>query len=130
MSVVLPGVRLSPNDSVHMPGQGTYTQHGYIYSSLVGEMVLTVECQPVSGTTSAPFTTTTTAPTIKLQCDMKLFFGGYPLTATGLNLSLESDGEEYKSKVDCTAGMCAPQVGLTILFKSNFFCKAGYRFLN
>lgn len=41
MSVVLPGVRLSPNDSVHMPGQGTYTQHGYIYSSLVGEMVLT-----------------------------------------------------------------------------------------
>ena len=96
----------------------------------VGEMVLTVECQPVSVTTSAPFTTTTTAPTIKLQCDMKQFFGGYPLTATGLNLSLESDGEEYKSKVDCTAGMCAPQVGLTILFKSNFFCKAGYRFLN
>ena len=40
-SVVLPGVRLSPSDNVHIPGQGTYTQHGYIYSSLVGEMVLT-----------------------------------------------------------------------------------------
>ena len=41
MSVVLPGVRLSPSDTLHLPGQGTYTQHGYIYSSLVGEMVLT-----------------------------------------------------------------------------------------
>ena len=39
-SVVLPGVRLSPSDSVHMPGHGTYTQHGYIYSSLVGELRL------------------------------------------------------------------------------------------
>ena len=40
-SVVLPGVRLSPSDSVHIPGQGTYTQHGYIYSSLVGELTTT-----------------------------------------------------------------------------------------
>ena len=36
----MPGVRLSPSDNVHMPGHGTYTQHGYIYSSLVGELRL------------------------------------------------------------------------------------------
>ena len=40
-SVVLPGVRLSPSDNVHIPGQGTYVQHGYIYSSLVGELTTT-----------------------------------------------------------------------------------------
>ena len=40
-SVVLPGIRLSPSDNVHIPGQGTYTQHGYIYSSLVGELTTT-----------------------------------------------------------------------------------------
>ena len=40
-SIVLPGVRLSPSDNVHIPGQGTYTQHGYIYSSLVGELSTT-----------------------------------------------------------------------------------------
>ena len=39
-SVVLPGVRLSPSDNVHIPGQGTYTQHGYIYSSLLGQLKL------------------------------------------------------------------------------------------
>ena len=39
-SVVLPGVRLCPSDNVHLGGHGTYTQHGYIYSSLVGEMKL------------------------------------------------------------------------------------------
>ena len=37
---MLPGVRLCPSDNVHMPGHGTYTQHGYIYSSLVGELRL------------------------------------------------------------------------------------------
>ena len=78
----------------------------------VGEMILTVDCEPVSGSTSAPFTTTTTAASVKLQCNMEEFFGGYPLTASGLNLSLEADGVEYESKVDCTDGMCAPQAGL------------------
>ena len=39
-SLVLPGVRLCPSDPVHLPGHGTYTQHGYIYSSLVGELRL------------------------------------------------------------------------------------------
>ena len=40
-SVVLPGVRLCPADSTHQPGPGTFTQHGYLYSSLVGELRLT-----------------------------------------------------------------------------------------
>merc|ERR1712096_510647 len=39
-SLVLPGVRLCPSDPVHLPGHGTYTQHGYIYSSLMGELRL------------------------------------------------------------------------------------------
>ena len=90
----------------------------------VGEMILTVDCQPVSGTTSAPFTTTTTAATLKLQCDMKAFFGGYGLTATGLNLSLEADGVEYKSKVDCTAGYCAPQIMVGVINACDAICGA------
>ena len=75
----------------------------------IGEMVLTVECQSVSGTTSAPYTTTTTAATFKQECDMKQFFGGYPLAASGLHLSLEANGVKYESTVDCQAGLCAPQ---------------------
>ena len=75
----------------------------------VGQNILTVECQPVAGSTSGPFTTTTTAATVKLHCDMKAFFGGYGLTATGLELDLEADGVEYKSRVDCTKGYCAPE---------------------
>ena len=39
-SLVLPGVRLCPSDQIHLAGPGTYTQHGYIYSSLVGELRL------------------------------------------------------------------------------------------
>ena len=38
--MVMPGVRLCPSDNVHLQGHGTYTQHGYIYSSLVGELKL------------------------------------------------------------------------------------------
>ena len=61
-SIVLPGVRLSPSDNVHIPGQGTYTQHGYIYSSLVGELRLvtnadktvTVEVDGLTGDSLVP----------------------------------------------------------------------------
>ena len=61
-SIVLPGVRLSPSDNVHIPGQGTYTQHGYIYSSLVGELTATttpdntvlVEVNGLSGDSLVP----------------------------------------------------------------------------
>ena len=42
-SAVLPGVRLCPADSTHQPGPGTFTQHGYLYSSLVGELRLTTQ---------------------------------------------------------------------------------------
>jgi len=39
-SLVVPGVRLCMADSAHQGGPGTYTQHGYIYSSLAGELTL------------------------------------------------------------------------------------------
>ena len=36
----MPGVRLCPSVHIHLQGHGTYIQHGYIYSSLVGELKL------------------------------------------------------------------------------------------
>lgn len=61
-SVVMPGVRLCPSDNVHLQGHGTYTQHGYIYSSLVGELRLvtnsdktvTVEVDGLKGDSLVP----------------------------------------------------------------------------
>ena len=61
-SVVMPGVRLCPSDPVHLQGHGTYTQHGYIYSSLVGELRLvtnadktvTVEVDGLAGDSLVP----------------------------------------------------------------------------
>ena len=65
-----------------------------------------------------------TAATLKLQCDMKEFFGGYGLTATGLHLSLEADGVEYESKVDCTDGFCAPQDMTGVINACDAICGA------
>jgi len=39
-SLVVPGVRLCPADNQNIAGSGTFTQHGYIYASLVGELRL------------------------------------------------------------------------------------------
>jgi len=39
-TVVVPGSRLCVADSEHQAGPGTYSQQGYIYSSLVGEVRL------------------------------------------------------------------------------------------
>ena len=75
----------------------------------VGEMILTVSCQHVSGSTSAPLTTTTTVPTVKEDCDMLEHFHGYPLTMDGLRLSFMVKGVHYSTKVNCHAGRCAPQ---------------------
>jgi len=38
--IVVPGVRLCESDDRHVGGAGTYTQHGYIYSSLLGQLNL------------------------------------------------------------------------------------------
>ena len=40
LDVVVPGVRLCEADERHVAGPGTYAQHGYIYSSLLGELRL------------------------------------------------------------------------------------------
>jgi len=37
---VVPGLRICQSDDGHVAGPGTYAQHGYIYSSLVGEIRL------------------------------------------------------------------------------------------
>jgi len=37
---VVPGLRICASDDRHVSGPGTYSQHGYIYSSLVGEINL------------------------------------------------------------------------------------------
>lgn len=39
--VVVPGLRLCESDDHHIAGAGTYAQHGYIYSSLLGSLKLT-----------------------------------------------------------------------------------------
>ena len=39
-NLVMPGVRLGVTMFVRLQGHSTYTQHGYIYSSLVGELKL------------------------------------------------------------------------------------------
>jgi len=39
--VVVPGLRLCESDDKHFPGVGTYQQHGYIYSSVAGQLKLT-----------------------------------------------------------------------------------------
>ena len=39
-NLVMPGVRLGVTMFVRLQGHNTYTQHGYIYSSLVGELKL------------------------------------------------------------------------------------------
>jgi len=75
----------------------------------VGEMVLTVSCQQVEGSTSAPLTTTTTVPSVKEDCDMIDHFHGYPLTMQGLTLSFLVRGVHYSTKVNCQGGRCAPQ---------------------
>ena len=90
----------------------------------VGEMVLVAECEHVGGTTSAPYTTTTTQAEAKTQCDLSSFFHGYPVTATNIHLSIQANGVKYSQKVtrdppqhslsilwwqvDCDQGMCAP----------------------
>ena len=90
----------------------------------IGEMILVAKCRHVSGTTSAPYTTTTTETTPKATCDMTAFFHGYPLTATNMHLSITAHGTLYtnqvplndgvtvdtihNAKVDCDQGMCAP----------------------
>ncbi len=38
--IVVPGVRLCEADERHVAGPGTYAQHGYIYSSLLGQLRL------------------------------------------------------------------------------------------
>jgi len=38
--IVVPGVRLCESDDKHIAGTGTYSQHGYIYSSALGELQL------------------------------------------------------------------------------------------
>jgi hypothetical protein len=38
--IVVPGLRLCEADERHVAGPGTYAQHGYIYSSLLGELRL------------------------------------------------------------------------------------------
>ena len=65
----------------------------------VGEMVLVVECEHVGGTTSAPYTTTTTQAEAKAQCDLSSFFHGYPVTATNMHLSIQANGVKHSQKV-------------------------------
>lgn len=74
----------------------------------IGEMILLVKCRHIDGTTSAPYTTTTTESTPKAECDMSGFFHGYPLTASNMHLSVTTNGVNYSSKVNCDKGMCAP----------------------
>jgi len=38
--LVVPGIRLCESDDRHVAGPGTYLQHGYIYSSLLGHLNL------------------------------------------------------------------------------------------
>ena len=38
--LVVPGIRLCESDDRHVAGPGTYLQHGYIYSSLLGQLNL------------------------------------------------------------------------------------------
>eukprot|EP00088_Acartia_fossae_P001975 TRINITY_DN10776_c0_g1_i1.p1 TRINITY_DN10776_c0_g1~~TRINITY_DN10776_c0_g1_i1.p1 ORF type:complete len:194 (-),score=13.41 TRINITY_DN10776_c0_g1_i1:134-715(-) len=38
--IVVPGLRLCESDDRHVAGSGTFSQHGYIYSSLLGELKL------------------------------------------------------------------------------------------
>lgn len=38
--IVVPGIRLCESDDRHVAGPGTYLQHGYIYSSLLGQLNL------------------------------------------------------------------------------------------
>lgn len=40
LDIVVPGLRLCEADERHVAGPGTYAQHGYIYSSLLGELRL------------------------------------------------------------------------------------------
>ncbi len=40
VDIVVPGVRLCEADERHVAGPGTYAQHGYIYSSLLGQLRL------------------------------------------------------------------------------------------
>ena len=65
----------------------------------IGEMILAVKCRHVEGTTSAPYTTTTTETVAKAECDMTAFFHGYPLTASGMQLSVTSHGTLYSNTV-------------------------------
>ena len=65
----------------------------------IGEMILLVKCRHIDGTTSAPYTTTTTESTPKAECDMSGFFHGYPLTASNMHLSVTTNGVNYSSKV-------------------------------
>ena len=91
----------------------------------IGEMILAVKCRHVSGSTSAPFTTTTTEASAKAECDMSGYFHGYPLTASNMHLSITEDGVVYSQKVrnnisnihlslfnivkvNCKSGLCAP----------------------
>lgn len=40
INIVVPGIRLCESDDRHISGPGTYSQHGYIYSSQLGELKL------------------------------------------------------------------------------------------
>lgn len=46
--IVVPGVRLCEVDERHVAGPGTYAQHGYIYSSLLGQLRLIHSSSTVS----------------------------------------------------------------------------------
>ena len=65
----------------------------------IGEMILSVKCRHVSGSTSAPFTTTTTEASAKAECDISSVFHGYPITASGMHLSLQAQGEQFTNTV-------------------------------
>ena len=69
----------------------------------IGEMVLSVKCRHMSGSTSAPFTTTTTEASAKAECDISSVFHGYPITSSGMTLSLQAQGVQYSNTVRSSA---------------------------
>jgi len=62
--IVVPGVRLCESDDRHIAGAGAYLQHGYIYSSLLGQLklvhlknnVVSVEVEGCGGVSTVPST--------------------------------------------------------------------------
>lgn len=64
METVVPGLRLCESDDHHVAGSGTYLLHGYIYSSLLGQLklvtlknnVVSVEVEGCGQVTTVPST--------------------------------------------------------------------------